>query len=399
MASKTALDSNPNEVRNPRRILAVALAESQGHLARVIKDLTGKYPAASPGTGALAGTTQELALETAYYRAKVPIWLDLVGKPIANEETQSELKEESEIQTESKPETEAETETGKEIETEAKVAEKRDEDKDDDDKDPVSPRQWADAFLADEAAEVRQALGGVIAVVEVQSVSPTHDTRQKDLVNHVGRLVQGMGTLYDLAEEGSKDLDEDQGAGTQEFRDLWDGVGVVAGVSEMPIDEDTIAAWEDACNLVNLEFIAVVPGQEATNEFGENTGIPRLLETLQANDWELLCDSNGADDMFGSFQDIAGEGGDYDDINFDDPESVDFGFDRDDFTGLRQAIWQQSTAEREDDDADEKDTDEAALMESMMRKLQAARLQSELLPPAQRRAMAARVVGEVLKEL
>ncbi|CAK7266258.1 hypothetical protein SEPCBS57363_002000 [Sporothrix epigloea] len=396
MASEKTLDSVPTEVRNPRRILAVALAESQGHLARVIKDLTGRYPAASPGTGALAGTTQELALETAYYRAKVPVWLDLVGKRIANEDTNSERKEESEIQTETKPETKTETES----ETEAQKAEKDDGDKDDDNNDPVSPRQWADAFLADEAAEVRQALGGVIAVVEVQSESPTHDARQKDLVDHVARLVQGMGTLYDLAEEGSKDLDEDQGTGAQEFRDLWDGVGVVAGVSEVPMDEDTIAAWEDACNLLNLEFIAVAPGQEAMNEFGEKTGIPRLLESLQANDWELLSGSNGEDDMFGSFQDIAGEGGDYDDINFDDPESVDFGFDRDDFTGLRQAIWQQSTAEREDDkDDDEKDTDEAALMESMMRKLQAARLQSELLPPAQRRAMAARVVGEVLKEL
>ena len=122
-------------------------------------------------------------------------------------------------------------------------------------------------------------------------------------------------------------------------------------------------------------------------------------------------DDGDNDDMFGSFQDILGEGNDYDDINFDDPESVDFGFDRDDFAGLRQAIWQQSTAEREEDvdgdgdgdgdDDNNKDdgTDQAALMESMMRKLQAARLQSELLPPAQRRALAARVVGEVMKEI
>lgn len=95
-----------------------------------------------------------------------------------------------------------------------------------------------------------------------------------------------------------------------------------------------------------------------------------------------------------------GGGSDDDDINFDDPESVDFGFDRDDFAGLRQAIWQQQTAERPGDDKDDdEDKDEAAVMEGMVRRLQAARLQSELLTPAQRRAMAARVVGEVMREM
>ncbi|CAK7266149.1 hypothetical protein SEPCBS119000_001879 [Sporothrix epigloea] len=391
MTTQKSPDSTPPEVQSPRRILAVALDESQEHLARVIKDLTGSYPVASPGTGALAGTTQELALETAYYRAKIPVWLDLVGTPADEESTPA-----SKANDEPRTETEAESET--------KASAKKETAIDDESRGPVSPRQWADAFLADEAAEVRQALGGVIVVVGIHSESSPQYAPQRDLVEHVGRLVLGMGTLYDLAEEGDKDP-EDGGAGAQEFRDLWDGVGLVVGVSEVPMDEDTIASWEDACNLVNLEFIAVAPGQAATNEFGEaeKTGIPRLLESLQANDWELVCGDKSEDDMFGSFQDISGEGDGYDDVNFDDPESVDFGFDRDDFTGLRQAIWQQSTTEREDDGDDGNDgdneIDDAALMESMLRKLQAARLQSELLPPAQRRAMAARVVGQVMKDI
>ncbi|CAK7209671.1 hypothetical protein SBRCBS47491_000521 [Sporothrix bragantina] len=377
------------EVENPRRILAVALAESQEYLARVIKDLTGKYPEASPGTGALAGTTQEVALETAYYRAKVPIWLDLVGAPAGDEEIKTETK--TETKDETKDQTKSEVEATKDdIKTEAKGKAKANDEKDEEIQDPTSPKQWADAFLAEEAAEVREALGGVMAVVEVHPESSPSYARQKDLLDHIGRLVEGLGNLYEMGE----------GDDEPEFLDVWDGVSVVAGVSEVPLDEDTIAAWEDVCGGLGLEFIAVAPGQEATNEFGEKTGIPRLLESLQANDWELIGGGDGEDDMFGSFQDIVGEGGDYDDINFDDPESVDFGFDRDDFAGLRQAIWQQSTAEREDDDDDKDDnTDQAALMESMMRKLQAARLQSELLPPAQRRAMAARVVNEVMKEI
>ncbi|CAK7199631.1 hypothetical protein SEUCBS139899_002314 [Sporothrix eucalyptigena] len=367
MATTKNQTDAPPEVDNPRRILAVALAESQEHLARVIKDLTGEYPAASAGTGALAGTTQEMALATAYYRAQVPIWLDLVGA--ASDEAAD--KDEDEL------------------------AEKKGEDEGED---PTSPRQWADAFLADEAKEVREALGGVVAVVEVH---PESSPRQKDLVEHVGRLVQGLGTVYDLGEESETEEDNED---AQEFREPWDGISVVVGVSPAPLDEDTMAAWDDACNAAGLEFVAVAPGQDATNEFGEKTGIPRLLEALQANDWEMLGGGAGDDDdaLFGSFEDVKMPGErDEDEINFDDPESADFGFDRDDFAGLRQAIWQQSTAERddEDNDEDEKNKDQAAIMESMMRKLQAARLQSELLPPAQRRAMAARVVNEVMKEI
>ncbi|KIH87863.1 hypothetical protein SPBR_05017 [Sporothrix brasiliensis 5110] len=388
----------PTEISNPRRILAVALAESQEHLARVIKDLTGEYPAASAGTGALAGTTQELAIQTAYYNAQVPIWLDLIGQTPAEAEAEAEAESAKD---------EPKEEEGKPDETNDAPKEpedgptKTDEDspsrdnaktasKDDTTEDPSTPEQWADAFLADEAREVREALGGVVVVVDVQQTSAF--ARQRDLVKHVARLVQRLGPVVDV---GLQEEDEDQ----EEMLADFEGVGIVVGVSQTPIDEETMEVWDDACLVAGLEFVAVAPGQEATNEFGEKTGIPRLLEALEANDWELVGDGEGDEnDLFGSFQDVRLPGTESDDeINFDDPESVDFGFDRDDFAGLRQAIWQQQTAELDDDD--EEDKDQAAIMESMIQRLQAARLQSELLTPAQRRAMAARVVGDVMREI
>lgn len=369
-------------------------------------DLTGDYPAASPGTGALAGTTQELALKTAYYRAQVPIWLDVVGRTQTGEAKEAKTEEPKadepkEANGTSKESTET-TETA-EAATDAPAVQPTSApspDDTDEADDPTTPKQWADAFLADEAQEVREALGGVVAVVEVHpaSVASSSPSRQRELVEHVGRLVQGLGMVYDLGEE-AKEEDEDD---LEELREPWDGISVVVGVSQGPIDEDTFAAWDDACNAAGLEFVAVAPGQETLNEFGEKTGIPRLLEALEANDWELVGaggGDDGEDGLFGSFQDVRFPGSDDDgEINFDDPESVDFGFDRDDFAGLRQAIWQQSTAETADND-DEEDKDQAAIMESMVRRLQAARLQSELLTPAQRRAMAARVVGEVMREI
>ncbi|ERS98645.1 hypothetical protein HMPREF1624_05432 [Sporothrix schenckii ATCC 58251] len=378
----------PTEISNPRRILAVALAESQEHLARVIKDLTGEYPAASAGTGALAGTTQELAIQTAYYNAQVPIWLDLIGQTPAEAEAEAEdAKDNPKEEEEDKPD---ETNDAVKEPEDGPTTTDKNASKDDTSEDPSTPEQWADAFLADEAREVREALGGVVVVVDVQQ--PSAFARQRDLVKHVARLVQRLGPVVDV---GLQEEDEDQ----EEMLADFEGVGIVVGVSQKPIDEETMEVWDDACLVAGLEFVAVAPGQEATNEFGEKTGIPRLLEALEANDWELVGDGEGDEnDLFGSFQDVRLPGTASDDeINFDDPESVDFGFDRDDFAGLRQAIWQQQTAELDDDD--EEDKDQAAIMESMIQRLQAARLQSELLTPAQRRAMAARVVGDVMREI
>lgn len=107
-----------------------------------------------------------------------------------------------------------------------------------------------------------------------------------------------------------------------------------------------------------------------------------------------------------------------------DPENLDFGFDREDFEGLKKAIW-EARAEREGDDGDNqaiggkpsnldqasaqaKNTDvggdelgdeDIQRVEQMMRKLQAVKDMSAGLPEDQRKRMAAKAVGEVMKEL
>ncbi len=151
-----------------------------------------------------------------------------------------------------------------------------------------------------------------------------------------------------------------------------------------------------------------------------------MLEALQANDWSYAgggMDDGLADDLekalFGDFQgagsDDDGDGDGGADGGMDDPAGLlGFGYDRTDFAGLRQAIWQQQAqeVEGEEDDADAgsegtstkdkaetSDGDHAVALERAVRKLQLARELGESMTPAQRRAMAARVVGEVMEEI
>ncbi|KAL1596651.1 hypothetical protein SLS60_009299 [Paraconiothyrium brasiliense] len=64
------------EIINPRRILAVGAPDS-GVLS-LIKDLTGSAPELITDT--TAGLSHEWNIETKYYTAKVPIWIDEIPK-------------------------------------------------------------------------------------------------------------------------------------------------------------------------------------------------------------------------------------------------------------------------------------------------------------------------------
>ncbi|KAL8377908.1 hypothetical protein RB595_008544 [Gaeumannomyces hyphopodioides] len=369
------------EISNPRRVLAVSLESDAELLSKFIKDLTGSHPAPSTavddadGPG-LAGTTHELALKTAYYAASVPVWLDTVGGP---------------------------------------------------------PGDWADSFLSDEAREVLGVLGAV-AVVFPLGGGGGGGRGGRDLVSAVGRVVR----------EGLGGWD-------------WDGVGLAVGVGEAPAaagggGEDVLGEWEECCAEAGLEFVHARPGGGGAedgglrNEFGEKTGIPRVLEALQSNDWALDVPLDGLDDddsndgehdddddgsEFGDFAKAA-SGGKATDL---DPASLEFGFDKADFEGLRRAIWSSGVEVEVEDDgvgagadgsstakpsSSAQDTAAAAAakgsggaggdedglgqedvekVEAMMRKLLAAREMGAGMPEEQRRRLAARVVGDVMREL
>lgn len=179
-------------------------------------------------------------------------------------------------------------------------------------------------------------------------------------------------------------------------------------------------------------------------------GIARVLEALESNDWDAADDMDGPSDLDSDLDAAAGDlprkprplaggiGNDDDDFDLDDPENLDFGFDRADFEGLKKAIWNleqepededevveggaadtaKATSETaggaattdnpdakkqkkqaEDAEKEDLDAEDVEKIEQMMRKLQAVRDLSAGLPEDQRRRMAKKAVGEVMKEL
>ncbi|KAH0421447.1 hypothetical protein CcaCcLH18_13421 [Colletotrichum camelliae] len=374
------------EVPNPRRVLAVSLAESTQHLSRVIKDLTGAVP--EPASTSLAGTTHLLDIKTSYYTAQVPIWLDLITSPV----------------------------------------------------------EWSASFLSSEAKEVLSVLGGLAVVFALPPPSSSTTTaaaaaaalpsssppptaaaaaaasappppptagETRALISEVGKVVrEGLGGW------------------------AWDGVGLGIGIGEGDAEE-----WEELCAEWGLEFVQVRGGKkdDGRNEFGEKMGIPRVLEALESNDW---ADDAGPD-VDSDLEDVEAEmaglprkrrplADGNDEFDFD-PESLDFGFDRADFEGLKKSIWnlEQEQQQQADDDDEGKDGDkkkdgegskdatkkEAAAavvdeeeedrlvaedieqLEGMMRKLQAVRDISAGLPLDQARKMAKKAVAEIMEEL
>ncbi|RWA03677.1 hypothetical protein EKO27_g11431 [Xylaria grammica] len=147
------------DITNPRRILAVSSADSVQHLARVLKDLTGTIPEQT--STSLAGTSHNLSLQTTYYKAEVPIWLDLIS----------------------------------------------------------SPSEWSASFLSVEAKEVLEVLGGVMVVfaLPVNAHSDEGNAAQ-DLIKQVGKVVKdglggwewdGVGLCLGVGEIDDVDLWED----------------------------------------------------------------------------------------------------------------------------------------------------------------------------------------------
>lgn len=126
--------------------------------------------------------------------------------------------------------------------------------------------------------------------------------------------------------------------------------------------------------------------------------------------------AGGDDDLLRSESGLVESGDDDSEL---DPESLDFGYfgsDREDFEVLKKAIL-EARMEREglgdegskesnaastaaaQEDRDALDEDDVKKVEQMMRKLQAVRDASAGLPEEQRKRMAARAVGEVMRDL
>ncbi|KAL2126105.1 hypothetical protein VTI74DRAFT_1690 [Chaetomium olivicolor] len=365
------------EIQYPRRILAVSLTDSAQHLSDVIKDLTGTHPSPSPAqgdsAGTLAGTTHPLPLSTPYYTASVPVWLDLIS----------------------------------------------------------SPPEWSSSFLSAEAKEVLEVLGGVLVVFAIPPPPPPPAAAAAATVARPPSSIPVGGGQEQQSSSSSSHSGNCSGSGREQTRELiahvgrvvreglggweWEGVGLGVGVSSggdwLGEGDAELDEWEDLCAEWGLEFVHVSRGgkgadrgdRERRNEFGERMGMARVLEALQANDWSGAgLGEEGGDDGERRCEEGTAEKGEEEDLEFD-PESLDFGFDKEDFVGLRNAIWDEGShgegSKEKDEDDGEVGEEDVQKLERMMLKLQAVRDATAGLPEEQRKRMAARAVGEVMKEL
>ncbi|KAL8735985.1 MAG: hypothetical protein Q9166_000547 [cf. Caloplaca sp. 2 TL-2023] len=147
-----------------------------------------------------------------------------------------------------------------------------------------------------------------------------------------------------------------------------------------PLLEMSNDDWEDLClDCGGWQWI----DSEATgkNEFGENVGLERLKEALEANEWD-------------------GAGLDTDKIDFEaelgfregDVSSDEIELEKDDVVGFREAILGGHEMDKEENTEDDMQVEE---LESMMLKMQAIKGTGML--EKDRKRLAAKAVREIME--
>ncbi|RDA90230.1 hypothetical protein CP533_6870 [Ophiocordyceps camponoti-saundersi (nom. inval.)] len=300
------------DVSNPKRLLAVSLEKQTDSLRQILKGMAflheSPFCEEVPPTTSLAGTTHNLRLETNYYKASIPVWLDVMAEPA----------------------------------------------------------EWADSFLSDEAAEVLAVLGGLVVVLDLGSDVDGEELRR--LVRDVGRVVHRLGGWE------------------------WDGVRLVVGFGD--VGEDEVDEWDQLCVETGFEFVHVDSKSRLSpvGDDGERSGIARVKEALEANDWESIapCTQSEPDT----------------ETEIDD-EDLNLGLGKADLDALKQALWSAEEQEEQEGEASNRlqniDGDsrgeDLSKLDFMMRKLQAVRLAGSDLSEDQRRKVTAEAVAEVVRQL
>ncbi|KAF4589642.1 alpha and gamma adaptin binding protein p34 [Ophiocordyceps camponoti-floridani] len=135
--------------------------------------------------------------------------------------------------------------------------------------------------------------------------------------------------------------------------------------------------WDEVCAEAAFEFVSLDGG--GLDGFGEKTGIARVKEALEANDWSLPSVPSTPPSPS---------------LDLDD----NLGLERADLEALTQALCSSGSA-ADDAGRGEGEGDVVADIEAMMCKLRAVREAGADLGEAQRRDLAAKAVAEVMRGL
>ncbi|KAI1127048.1 hypothetical protein F5Y10DRAFT_243550 [Nemania abortiva] len=330
------------EIPNPRRILAVSLADSVGHLTRVMKDLTGTAPEQT--STSLAGASHNLSLKTTYYTAEVPIWLDLIS----------------------------------------------------------SPSEWSASFLSAEAKEVLEVLGGLMIVFALPVHTRTEEVKAaKELIQQVGKVVKeglggwewdGVGLCLGVGEIDDVDIWEDccaesglefvqvRSQSTASRNEFGEKMGIPRALEALEANDWANASLDDlGSDFEDIGAEIEAEGRERQNaaKAGEDPGATHL----DPEDLDFGYDPKDFEGLKRAIWNVGNEDGE------------DF------LNGEPSAAATKSEKRAEGETEESLDDADIQKIERMMVKLQAVRESNAGLPEEQRKRAAAKAVAEVMKEL
>ncbi|KAJ5540793.1 Alpha/gamma-adaptin-binding protein p34 [Penicillium frequentans] len=354
------------------------------------EDTTSPVPPDTITSFAGYTTHSPLRLNTKYYSAEIPIWVDEVPFPGNEESTPSQTSTDTSVQ------------------------------------------QWRTEFLSDEAEVVRDAVGALLVCVKNPSETdprPGSDPASRADVRAVLDLMRDIGAVKER-------IDEERGGIGGDVSGIFVLVG--APKSEMPASTSTSAGardsdemglglddedlgtedlpfsaswWEDMLfdlGCIGWEVVEWDPkgqGEKTKNKFGEFEGMPRIKEVLETHDWTGPGDLRDPD----ADQEL--------DFDFDDDleagllsgsKSRTRGFGQEvqelerEMLGLRMAIEHGGGDGEEGDFGDFEDGDDEIKVESMeglMMRVQAIKDMGADLPENERKKFAAQAINALMREM
>ncbi|KAJ5653115.1 Alpha/gamma-adaptin-binding protein p34 [Penicillium lividum] len=399
--SSPAASSKPKakQITNPRRLLilsptthSVSIIPSLLHALTDIPvhDLPQEQAVATLSTPpddtaptSFAGYTTHspLHLNTKYYSAEIPLWVDEVPLPDLNLNS---------------------------IPT-----------------DETKPTTWRTEFLSDEAEIVRDAVGALLVCVKNPSETdprPGSDPASRADVRALLDLMREIGAVKERIDEERGGMGDVPGvfvlvgtaksavpeSGSERERDEM-GLGVEEdmGTDDAPFSPGW---WEDMLydlGCIGWEVVEWDPrgqGEKTKNKFGEYEGMPRIKEVLETHDWTGPGDvrDDADQELDDEFEDdletgLLGGG-----------KSRTRGFGHEvhelerEMLGLRMAIEHGGSDGEDVDFGDFEDGDDEIKVESMeglMMRVQAIRDMGADLPENERKKFAAKAVHDLMREL
>lgn len=263
-------------------------------------------------------------------------------------------------------------------------------------------RQWEEEWRGEEAGEVVRAVGAWVVVFRKAVQDDGTAVREGEVtLTKLRTLLTTISNL--LAHHAST---------TSSYVFTPEPLLLAVGMHQPlnPRLELSAEEWENLCQECGgWEWIdgevdgEIGRGKGDRNEFGEKTGLPRLLEALEANDWSPGPDDPNNDDL-----DIDSE---FDSIlGTIEKSDADLGSQKSGATQSKEPnlrsplLEEQQTSRAEQDRQGQGEGEEEGEgadsqvqeLESMMLKLQAVKEMSRDMPEAERKKFAARAVRGVL---